>query len=194
MVKTIIFGITALFLSAALLSTSALASAAANTETPYKGQQHRNIKALSQNDIDGYLEGKGMGFAKAAELNHYPGPRHVLDLSEKLKLSDKQLKQTQTLFNKMQAKAINLGKQLIEREQKLDQLFAQGSINKNSLETILQDIGAIQAKLRNVHLSTHLEQKQLLNKHQIVMYDRIRGYGADGSHNGDHNNSHNHSH
>ena len=194
MVKTIIFGITALFLSAALLSTSALASAAANTDSPYRGQQHRNIKALSQNDIDGYLEGKGMGFAKAAELNHYPGPRHVLDLSEKLKLSDKQLKQTQTLFNKMQAKAINLGKQLIEREQKLDQLFAQGSINKNSLETILQDIGAIQAKLRNVHLSTHLEQKQLLNKHQIVMYDRIRGYGADGSHNGGHNNSHNHSH
>ncbi len=194
MVKTIIFGITALFLSAALLSTSALASAAANTDSPYRGQQHRNIKALSQNDIDGYLEGKGMGFAKAAELNHYPGPRHVLDLSEKLKLSDKQLKQTQTLFNKMQAKAINLGKQLIEREQKLDQLFAQGSINKNSLETILQDIGAIQAKLRNVHLSTHLEQKQLLNEHQIIMYDRIRGYGADGSHNGDHNNNHNHSH
>ena len=131
-----------------------------------------------------------MGFAKAAELNHYPGPRHVLDLSKELKLSDKQLKQTQTLFNKMQAKAITLGKQLIEGEQKLDQLFAQGSVDENSLETTLQDIGAIQAKLRNVHLSTHLEQKLLLNKHQIMTYDRIRGYGANGSHNNNHNHSH----
>jgi len=161
------------------------------TESVYKGQQHRSIKALSQQDIDGYMTGKGMGFAKAAELNHYPGPRHVLDISEKLKLSDKQLKQTQKLFNKMQAKAITLGKQLVKGEQKLDQLFAQGSVDKSSLETTLLDIGVIQAKLRNVHLSTHLEQKQLLTKHQIMMYDRLRGYGAGGSHS---TNNHNHSH
>ena len=166
----------------------------ASTESPYKGQQLRSIKALSQKDINGYMTGKGMGFAKAAELNHYPGPRHVLDLSKELELSDKQLKQTQILFNTMQEKAITLGKQLVEGEHKLDQLFAQGSVDKNSLETTLQDIGAIQANLRNVHLSTHLEQKQLLTKHQIMMYDRIRGYGENGSHNASHNNSHNHSH
>ncbi len=165
-------------------------NAHAGTESPYRGEQQRDIKSLSQSDIDGYLNGKGMGFAKAAELNHYPGPRHVLDLSKELELSDKQLKQTQTLFNEMQTKAITLGKQLVKSEQKLDQLFAQGSVDKNSLETTLQDIGAIQAKLRNVHLSTHLEQKQLLSKHQIMMYDRIRGYGANGSHSKNHNHSH----
>ena len=183
--KSMTFLISVLFFSA-----NALVNAAVNTETPYKGQQHRSIKALSQNDIDGYLQGKGMGFAKAAELNHYPGPRHVLDLFKELKLSDEQLKQTQMLFNNMRGKAIKLGKQLVDREQKLDQLFAQSAINKSSLETILQDIGAIQAKLRKVHLSTHLEQKQLLTKHQIMMYDRIRGYGANGSHNNNHSHSH----
>jgi hypothetical protein len=134
----------------------------ASTESPYKGQQLRSIKALSQKDINGYMTGKGMGFAKAAELNHYPGPRHVLDLSE-----------------------------LVEGEQKLDQLFAQGSVDKNSLETTLQDIGTTQAKLRNVHLSTHLEQKELLTKHQIMMYDRIRGYGGA---NGSSGHKHNHEH
>jgi len=166
----------------------------ASTESAYQGQQHRSIKALSQQDIDGYITGKGMGFAKAAELNHYPGPRHVLDISEELKLSDKQLKQTQNLFNKMQAKAITLGKQLIEGEQKLDQLFAQGSVDRTSLEATLLDIGTIQAKLRNVHLSAHLEQKQLLTNRQIMMYDQLRGYGAGASHSTNHNNSHNHSH
>lgn len=185
--KTMIF-----LISVLMLSTGVFVSASTNPESPYKGQQLRNIKALSQNDIDGYLSGKGMGFAKAAELNHYPGPRHVLDLSKELELSDKQLSQTQTLFNIMQGKAINLGKQLIESEQKLDQLFAQGSVDKNSLETTLLDIGVIQAKLRNVHLSTHLEQKQLLSQHQIMMYDRIRGYGANGSSSHEHGNNHNH--
>ena len=190
--KTIFLLVSALFFSTGVFATASTHSVSKNAESPYKGQQLRNIKALSQKDIDGYLSGKGMGFAKAAELNHYPGPRHVLDISEKLKLSDKQLKQTQSLFNKMQANAITLGKQLIEHEQKLDQLFAQGSVDKNLLEVTLQDIGSIQAKLRNVHLRTHLEQKELLTKHQIMMYDRIRGYGAGGSL--DMNKSHNHTH
>jgi hypothetical protein len=29
-----------------------------------------------------YLNGEGMGFAKPAEMNHYPGPRHVLQNAE----------------------------------------------------------------------------------------------------------------
>jgi hypothetical protein len=33
-----------------------------------------------------------MGMAKAAELNGYPGPRHVLDLSPELHLTDAQTK------------------------------------------------------------------------------------------------------
>jgi Spy/CpxP family protein refolding chaperone len=190
MMKTKFFGITALLLSTVLPSASIFATASTNSDSPYKGQQHRSIKALSQNEINGYLNGKGMGFAKAAELNHYPGPRHVLDLSEKLELSASQIKQTESLFDKMQAKAIILGKQLVDHEQKLDQLFAQGSVDKNSLDAILQNIGTIQAKLRGVHLSTHLEQKQLLNKHQVMMYDRLRGYGDNGSHDSNHHHSH----
>lgn len=167
-------------------------TAHAGTESPYKGQEHRGIKSISQSDIDGYLKGKGMGFAKAAELNHYPGPRHVLDLSDKLELSNKQLKQTEALFGKMQAKAAKLGKQLVGLEKRLDQLFAQGSVSEESLDKTLQDIGATRAKLRYVHLSTHLEQKLLLSKHQIMTYDRLRGYGENGHSGGHgHNNSHN---
>lgn len=192
MMKTMLFGNTALILSVAMLSTSFFAVASSSSGSAYKGQHLRSIKALSQQDIDGYLNGKGMGFAKAAELNHYPGPRHVLDLSKELKLSNKQLRQTQTLFDEMQTKAIKLGKQLIENEQKLDQLFAKGSVDKNTLETTLLDIGMTQAKLRNVHLSTHLEQKKLLTRHQIMMYDQLRGYGGNGSPN--HENGHKHNH
>ena len=162
----------------------------AGAESPYKGQQQRDIKALSQSDIEGYLGGKGMGLAKAAELNHYPGPRHVLDSAKKLELTESQIQKTQDLFNKMQSKAVKLGKQIVEKEKELDQLFAEGSINDGVLDEKLQEIGSLQAKLRYVHLSAHLEQKQILTKHQVMLYDQLRGYGS-GSHGGD---GHNHSH
>jgi len=160
----------------------------AGVEAPYEGQQVRDIKALSQSDIDGYLKGKGMGLAKAAELNHYPGPRHVLDLANKIDLTETQIKKTQDLFEIMQSKAAKLGKQIVEKEKELDQLFAEGSIDDAVLDKKLQEIGSLQAKLRYVHLSTHLEQKQILTRHQVMLYDKARGYG-EGSH-----DMHNHSH
>ncbi len=62
-------------------------TAAADTAAPYAGQQTRAIKALSPEDIAGLRAGDGMAMAKAAELNRYPGPRHVLDLAGPLALS-----------------------------------------------------------------------------------------------------------
>ena len=41
--------------------------------SPYTGQEKREIRALSKEEVHGYLSGDGMGFAKPAELNHYPG-------------------------------------------------------------------------------------------------------------------------
>ena len=64
------------FLIATLFICTAVASAA-EISSPYAGQETREIKALSRDEINGYLSGDGMAFAKAAELNHYPGPKHV---------------------------------------------------------------------------------------------------------------------
>jgi hypothetical protein len=47
----------------------------ADNPTPYAGQQTGTIKALSDEDITALLKGDGMGFAKVAELNGYPGPK-----------------------------------------------------------------------------------------------------------------------
>src|SRR5687767_11125254 len=57
---------------------------AESADSPYVGQEDRAIKALDAKDVDGLLAGSGMGYAKAAELNGYPGPMHVLELAEKL--------------------------------------------------------------------------------------------------------------
>ena len=58
--------------------------------SPYVGQEVRAIKSLSPEDVDAYLSGKGAGLARAAELNGYAGPRHVLELASELVLTVRQ--------------------------------------------------------------------------------------------------------
>ena len=102
-------------------------------ESPYAGQQSRSIKALSEGDIAALQNGDGMGMAKAAELNGYPGPRHVLALAAELHLTEAQANQTNALYDRMSAAARPLGAELIERERLLDQLFAKGEITPERL-------------------------------------------------------------
>jgi len=150
-------------------------------DKPYAGQQQREIKSLSTREIAGYRQGKGMGFAKAAELNHYPGPRHVLDLAEQLALSERQRSDSQALFDAMQAEAMALGERLIEEEYRLDQLFASDRVNEHNLIEATRKIAALRGELRYTHLKTHLAQRALLSPHQLQRYDQLRGYGEAGA-------------
>jgi len=70
--------------------TMPMGAQAAIAESPYAGQQSRSIKALPEGDIAALQNGDGMGMAKAAELNGYPGPRHVLALAAELHLTEAQ--------------------------------------------------------------------------------------------------------
>ena len=144
--------------------------------SPYTGQEKREIKSLSKAEIDGYISGDGMGFAKTAELNRYPGPRHVLELADQLQLSGEQRKRTQAIFESMKSQATSLGKQLVEKEQLLDSRFAEGTISDAELEELVTEISVIQGKLRAVHLRAHLAQRVVLTPDQIRIYDAHRGY------------------
>jgi len=177
----------------ALVTCSLLAA----ERSAYVGQAHRKIKALSSQNVDDYLKGRGMGYAKAAELNHYPGPRHVLDLADKLALSKEQIERSTSVFNDMQITAISLGERLLEKESELDSRFARGDIDSKSLQQLTDEIGALTARLRFVHLNAHLKQQALLTKTQVENYDQLRGYGASAEehsqeHSGDHLHMHSH--
>lgn len=177
-------------LALALYFTSIVGALADQQLTPYAGQQQREIKALSADEIQSYLDGKGLGFAKTAELNHYPGPRHVLDQAEKLQLSDQQKELTSKIFNAMQSQAKRLGASYIQKERELDRLFATGEITDEMLRATLKAIGELQADIRRVHLQAHLEQKAVLSAEQVQRYDQLRGYvgnqGAPSSHDSHH--------
>ena len=46
-------------------------------------------------------------------------------------------------------------------------------IDAGSLERLAVEIGTLRARIRLVHLATHLEQKALLTPHQVMTYDRL---------------------
>ena len=155
-----------------VLAVLVLASAASAGQSamPYAGQQTRAIKALSDDEIAALVNGEGMGLAKAAELNGYPGPAHVLTIAQQLKLTDQQHQQIQAIFDRMSAAAKPLG------ERKLDHAFASGEINPDRLGAETAAIGELAGRLRLVHLAAHLETRALLNPGQIALYQHLRGY------------------
>lgn len=146
--------------------------------SPYAGQETRDIKSLSAVEVDAYLTGKGLGMAKAAELNGFAGPRHVLELASELALTPEQRAQTETLFASMQLKASTLGRALVDKERQLDQLFASRAITSESLKEALDEIGSLQARLRGAHLEAHLAQSAILTAGQNARYVQLRGYGG----------------
>jgi len=153
--------------------------------SPYAGMETRDIKALSESDIEGLLSGAGMGYAMAAELNGYPGPKHVLELADELALTDEQREQTEALFAAMQNEAIVFGKKLIALESELDAAFASNEIDSGLILALTSQIGAVESMLRAAHLKTHLEMTPLLSMHQQHMYQQLRGYGEGGMDHGD---------
>jgi hypothetical protein len=169
-----------------LLGTAAMAA----QPSPYAGQQSRAIKALSDSEIDDLANGRGMGLAKAGELNGYPGPIHVLEMGAELGLTPDQRTALAAIKDRMSAAAKPLGREIIARERALDEQFASGRITQPELAALTSEIGALQARLRAVHLAAHLETKEVLSAAQIARYDALRGYGAAGAPAHDHAKGH----
>ncbi len=163
-----------------LLSLAFTVAASAQETKPqgYVGEERREIKSLPAEEIEQLLGGHGMGLAKAAELNHYPGPRHVLELAAELRLTPEQRAHAHATFERMRGEAVRLGRQIVEREKELDASFAKGDIDSGKLHTATAEIARLQGTLRAAHLAAHLEMRRLLSPAQIEKYDELRGYST----------------
>lgn len=145
----------------------------------YAGQENREIKSLSEDDIEELRNGGGWGLAKAAELNGVPGPAHLLEMKEEIGLSPGQIDKIEALFTQMRDQAVVLGNELIDRERELNNHFAQDTINEELLRDLLERIAQVRAQLRFVHLSTHLKTPDIVTAEQIALYNELRGYSSD---------------
>jgi Spy/CpxP family protein refolding chaperone len=146
--------------------------------SPYAGQQSREVKALSEKDVKDLLEGAGMGLAKAAELNRYPGPMHALEHAERMGLSADQRERLAALMREHKARARSLGARVLELERELDALFASGKADAAAVDRLTAAIGEATGRLRAEHLKTHLETTALLTASQVARYVEARGYAG----------------
>ncbi len=160
------------------------ASTAAEQASPYAGQQQREIKALSADEQRGLLEGAGLGYARAAELNGWPGPLHALELRDELSLSEEQVRRMEALRREMKAEAVPLGRDLVAAERALDTLFAAGTPTPEQVAAATARVAGIEGRLRAVHLIAHLRAAPVLTRHQTMLYARARGYAGRQGHGG----------
>jgi Spy/CpxP family protein refolding chaperone len=159
--------------------------AAVAMEQPYEGLEAREIKALSPEEIAALETGLGFSQALPAELNGYPGPRHVIDLAGDLNLTPSQRTAVEALFREMQTEAIAAGRAVLAGEAELEAAFRGGELSEDELAAMAEEIGRQRGVLRGIHLKYHLKTKALLSPHQVAVYNAARGYdGGHGGHGG----------
>lgn len=144
------------------------------SSTPEKpaGNESRTLAAA---EVEGLLQGRGMGMAAVAEMNGYPGPAHVLELKEELQLTPDQRFATSRLLGLMQGQVRALGQRIVEAEQQLDAAMSEGRLSREQVRQHIQNIASLRSQLRYTHIDAHLQQQKILKPEQIARYYELRG-------------------
>ena len=144
---------------------------------PYAGQEERTVKTLSDEERRALLNGQGMGLAKAAELNHYPGPRHVLDLAAPLQLSDRNAPTPRRSMIACTRKRCASAPSSSTGSRHWIGYSRRGR-ECGELDT-WPDIAQLRGDLRVVHLQAHVEMKGVLSASRSTVRCATGVYRAD---------------
>lgn len=149
---------------------------------PHHATPGVEIPGLGTDEIAELREGRGMGLARVADVQGYPGPRHVLDAwtAGSLPLSKEQVAQVQDIGRAMELEARRVGSLVLDSERELALAFRSGTIDVTSLRPRLDRIAALRGELRAVHLNAHLATRAVLHPAQLARYAELRGHALDG--------------
>jgi Spy/CpxP family protein refolding chaperone len=125
-------------------------------------------------DRDMLEKGEGGGMAMVAEMYDYPGPRHLLELTDSLHMGPGQVQRIANLYDEMRAAAAGKGQLIILKEEELEDLFQSGRADEATVRKLASDIGRLRGELRAIHLTAHLKARELLTKEKLVRYLAIR--------------------
>ena len=125
-------------------------------------------------DSSSLMNSEGAGMARYADLNGYPGPKHVLEMQEELGLSEAQVKQMEAIFDEMDGKAQAKGEAIVTAEKRLSRLFEVGVASEETVRLLSTDIGRMRGELRAIHLSAHLQAAAVLDASQKARYTELR--------------------
>ena len=119
-------------------------------------------------------DGRGFGMAFAADQNGYPGPLHVLELRDALRLSAEQEARARALYQAMLHEARPLGAALLDAEGRLRGLFESGTASEGTVRAQVAEVERRRGELRTVHLLYHLRTRDLLAAGQRATYHALR--------------------
>jgi Spy/CpxP family protein refolding chaperone len=119
-------------------------------------------------------EGRGFGLAFAADQNGYPGPLHVLELKDRLKLTADQEAKAQALLHAMFVESKPKSARLLEAEAKLRRLFADRAADDAAVRAAVAEVERARSEVRLVHLLAHLKTRELLTEDQRRIYHEAR--------------------
>jgi Spy/CpxP family protein refolding chaperone len=122
-------------------------------------------------------DGRGFGMAFVADQQGYPGPLHVLELKDRLRLSRDQEVKAQALLAAMFAESRPKSARLLDAEVKLRRLFATGRPDEAAVRTAVTEVEMARADVRLVHLMFHLKMRDALTDEQRRIYQEAR-WGA----------------
>jgi Spy/CpxP family protein refolding chaperone len=142
----------------------------------YADQKQSHIPSITMDEFEQIQSGDGMGLAKPAELNHYPGPKHVLQLADSLGISEEQRLKIEAIRQNMADKAVALGMDYLHAEHELNELFSNEKATEKNVVEMTRKVEEKRAALRLAHLLAHVQTRSALTQEQIDEYDRLRGY------------------
>jgi Spy/CpxP family protein refolding chaperone len=171
-----IIGRTTLVALAGLLGGAALAGGQHGHSGSHE-EGHRAAQACATEFEQVVGAGRGFGMAFAADQNGYPGPMHVLELKERLKLSAEQEAKTLHLMHAMFAESTPKSARLLEAEATLRRLFAERTADAAAVRAAVDAAERARRDVRLVHLLTHLKTRDLLTEEQRRLYHEVR-WGA----------------
>lgn len=165
-------------LAAALAGPASVAGQHGHGPGPHAGgpQQdpHRRVQEYEEEFERVVAQGRGFGMAFAADRNGYPGPQHVLELGERLRLTTEQQARVRALMDAMLAEARPKSARLLEAERRLRDLFANGRADEASVQAAVAEAERARAEVRLVHLRAHLATRALLTEEQRRIYHEAR--------------------
>jgi Spy/CpxP family protein refolding chaperone len=129
---------------------------------------------------DNVRDGRGFGMAFAADQQGYPGPLHVLELKDQLRLSRDQEVKAQALLAAMFAESRPKSARLLEAEARLRQLFAGGRPDEAGVRKAVGEVETARTDVRVVHLLFHVKMRDALTDEQRRLYQEAR-WGAGGT-------------
>lgn len=165
----------------AVFAAAPLAAQHEHQDSPYASMEFVEGTTLTPAEVEQLRAGAGMSLALPGELNHYPGPKHVLEMAHGLELTPEQTEKVTAIREVMSAKAITAGELVIAANRALAAAFGDGGATVAMIDQLTHKAGVVAGQLQAIHLAAHVQTQAILTPDQIKKYDELRGYTQAGS-------------